>query len=84
MGAAQSAVDPGGNDARRHSGGDAWRQRPFSQPPRRPLQTGTLHLANNINASRVTPGVEGLRFFSRGGAPLAADKEVRKEFERKS
>jgi len=28
--------------------------------------------------------VEGLRFFSSGGAPLAAEEKKRQEFERKS
>jgi hypothetical protein len=46
-------------------------------------RTGTSHLATSIDASRVAPGMEGLRFFSRGGAPLAAEEKVRNEFERK-
>ena len=44
----------------------------------------TVHSAKRINTPVINPGVEGLRFFSRGGAPLAAEEKKRQEFERKS
>jgi hypothetical protein len=40
-------------------------------------------IAQNINTLCAPRGEEGLRFFSRGCAPLAAEEKMRKEFERK-